>query len=228
MLRFTHSQKGVLVRNRCVKFAFNNGSFGANLPAYCEPIKGRFCCYSCLLQSFIKSIMPAYRSIRCSLFANALLSLACCWRWCSVLPCSYCSENLLFYGLKELSLSFYGLRKFPYTLTICAVCLPVLSVVGLSIQWLNVALWGYLVGCHACHIITNKKGCRKIYDTPSCLLKGSHLKSYPLSCLLRHWIVSNISSQSGNLSLLRYFSASLPMTEYKPSAVSDGNFLMLP
>ena len=85
--------KGVLVRNRCVKFAFNNGSFGAYFPAYCEPIKGRFCCNSCLLQSFIKSIMPAYRSIRCSLFANALLSLACCWRWCSFLPCSYCSEK---------------------------------------------------------------------------------------------------------------------------------------
>ena len=93
VLRFTHSQKAVLVRNRCVKFAFNNGSFGAYFPAYCEPIKGRFCCNSCLLQSFIKSIMPAYRSIRCSLFANALLSLACCWRWCSVLPCSYCSEK---------------------------------------------------------------------------------------------------------------------------------------
>ena len=29
VLRFTHSQKAVLVRNRCVKFAFNNGSFGA-------------------------------------------------------------------------------------------------------------------------------------------------------------------------------------------------------
>ena len=38
VLRFTHSQKAVLVRNRCVKFAFNNGSFGAYLPAYCEPM----------------------------------------------------------------------------------------------------------------------------------------------------------------------------------------------
>ena len=26
------------MRNRCVKFAFNNGSFGAYFPAYCEPI----------------------------------------------------------------------------------------------------------------------------------------------------------------------------------------------
>lgn len=47
-----------------------------------------------------------------------------------------------FYGLKELLLSFYGLAKFPYTLTICAVCLPVVLVVGLPIQWLNVAIWG--------------------------------------------------------------------------------------
>ena len=30
-----------------------------------------------------------------------------------------------FYGLQELLLSFYGLRKVRYMLTICAVCLPV-------------------------------------------------------------------------------------------------------
>ena len=27
------------MRNRCVKFAFNNGSFGAYFPVYCVPIK---------------------------------------------------------------------------------------------------------------------------------------------------------------------------------------------
>ena len=47
-----------------------------------------------------------------------------------------------FYGLKELLLSFYGLRKVRYMLTICAMRSPVVLVVGLSIQWLNVAIWG--------------------------------------------------------------------------------------
>ena len=37
---------------------------------------------------------------------------------------------------------FVLLRKVRYTLTICAVCLPVVSVVCLPIQWLNVAIWG--------------------------------------------------------------------------------------
>ena len=37
---------------------------------------------------------------------------------------------------------FVLLRKVRYTLTICAVCLSVVLVVGLSIQWLNVAIWG--------------------------------------------------------------------------------------
>ena len=47
-----------------------------------------------------------------------------------------------FYGLQELLLSFYGLAKFRYTLTICAMRSPVVLVVGLPIQWLNVAIWG--------------------------------------------------------------------------------------
>ena len=34
-----------------------------------------------------------------------------------------------FYGLQELLLSFYGLAKFRYTLTICAMRSPVVSVV---------------------------------------------------------------------------------------------------
>ena len=48
VLHFTHSQKGVLVRNRCVKFAFNNGSFGAYLPAYCEPMTINKINHACL------------------------------------------------------------------------------------------------------------------------------------------------------------------------------------
>ena len=37
---------------------------------------------------------------------------------------------------------FVLLRKVRYTLTICAVCLPVVLVVCLPVQWRNVVIWG--------------------------------------------------------------------------------------
>ena len=55
-------------------------------------------------------------------------------------------KNLLFYGLAKLLLSFYGLRKVRYMLTICAMRSSVVWVVCLPIQWLNVAIWGILWG----------------------------------------------------------------------------------
>ena len=39
-------------------------------------------------------------------------------------------------------MSFYGLAKVRYMLTICPMRLPVVLVVCLPIQWLNVAIWG--------------------------------------------------------------------------------------
>ena len=47
-----------------------------------------------------------------------------------------------FYGLKELLLSFYELRKVRYMLTICAMRSPVVLLVCLPVQWRNVAIWG--------------------------------------------------------------------------------------
>ena len=70
----------------------------------------------------------------------------------------------------------------PPLLTICAMRSPVVLVVCLPIQWLNVAIWG------------NKKGCRKIYDTPSCQLKGSHFKCNPLSCPPNWWLVAMVNT----------------------------------
>ena len=63
-----------------------------------------------------------------------------------------------FYGLKELLLSFYGLRKVRYMLTICAICLPVLLVVSLPYQWYSVAVWGNGWACCLGYLLGNKKG----------------------------------------------------------------------
>ena len=66
-------------------------------------------------------------------FGVHFLPMACyCWlgvgggvQFCRVRTAP---KNLLFYGLAKLLLSFYGLRKVRYMLTICAMRSPVVSV----------------------------------------------------------------------------------------------------
>lgn len=51
-------------------------------------------------------------------------------------------RSALLFGLVFSFAVFVLLRKFPYTLTIYAMRSPVVLVVCLPIQWLNVAIWG--------------------------------------------------------------------------------------
>ena len=103
----------------------------------------------------IKSIMPAYRSallfglvftfcqclVIAGLVAVVVFNLSASWfPW---LRCHHFDDNCFccfgcvgnvpkitpFYGLKELLPSFYGLAKFRYMLTICAMRSPVVLVV---------------------------------------------------------------------------------------------------
>ena len=72
--------------------------------------------------------MPAYRSA-----------------WVFILLFTFCQCVVIASLVAVVVFSFAVfvlLRKVRYTLTICAVCLPVVSVVCLPIQWLNVAIWG--------------------------------------------------------------------------------------
>ena len=70
VLHFTHFKKAVLVRTS-LRTAYQ--------------LKGRFCCYKVLLQSLIKSIMPAYRSallfglVFSSHQCPIISGLVCCW-----------------------------------------------------------------------------------------------------------------------------------------------------
>ena len=81
-----------------------------------------------LLQSFVKSIMPAYRSA----LLFGLVFTFCQW---------LIIAGLLLAVVFSFAV-FVLLRKVCYTLTICAMRSPVVLVVCLPIQWLNLALWG--------------------------------------------------------------------------------------
>ena len=100
------------MRNRCVKLAFNNGSFGTYFPAYCEPMTINKINHARL------SFILLFTFCQCLVIAGLLLAVVFSFA------------------------VFVLLRKVRYMLTICAMHSPVVLVVCLPIQWRNVAIWG--------------------------------------------------------------------------------------
>ena len=109
----------------------------------------RFCCYSCLLQSFIKSIMPAYRS---ALLFNSLFTF-CQWLVIAGLVAVVVFSFAVFVLLRKTS--FFMDSQNYYCLFMdsekSAICSPFALCARLWCGWYvclsNGLTWRYGVSC---------------------------------------------------------------------------------